>query len=1628
LIDLPALRLCIALGLGAMAPGADSADVDTVPFITFGPQAPAQKGDDDFSQSIVIRVPDSVEDRLYLRVFDPDVGGSADEPTGLWNTETRFSLWSAGDAAAGAPEAGEGVSPVLPGPVLIDERFGESPETDGGWHTLGAFRPDQGESVPGFHLFGFTAQGLSGDDGNLFDLFISKDPSSNQAVPGLFMSSERPTLSVAQGPRRVAEARFSLPRDTSGLTIRHFDLDRAHTRLQLPFAEPVLLRSSGDGVWGVARIPLIPSDGDRVAAITIRGGRNLSNVVTLDVTDDGGKPLPILLPVQPFPLDTPPTPAGEYRIDSDCQTVHFDAAASRDKEGRLTAFLWDFGDGQTGAGQRILHRYSKPGTYEVLLTVVDDSGRVADRSRVTLPVKVNRPPEPSVKHRQVAAPGEPVLFDAGGSRDPDGEIESFSWDFGDGQGMTGSRATHIYPEPGVYDVRLRATDDGPGPCATSETTVQIRINAAPAAAAGDDRRVAVDETLALDASASQDVDGTLEHFHWDFGDGKQATGPLVEHAYSAPGSYIVTLTVEDDSGVDNSRSTDRLAVTVNQRPVAAVSGPTRGAVGEKLGFDASASTDPDGSIIQYRWDFGDGTEGEGVRVEHAYAKPGSHEIVLTVRDDSGTASEEDAARLGVAVNDPPVPDAGADQHVTASEVRFDGTGSRDPDGKILKWTWDFGDGTSGEGPQPSHVYGVPGRYRVTLRVTDDSGTSTDSASDTLDLVVNRKPIADAGPDLTAAPGEGLVFDGSGSFDPDGAITDYRWNFGDGTTGEGVRAEHVYATPGLYSVRLEVRDDSGHAAAIGVADALIMINAPPVPVAGPDRLVAPGQPVELNAGASSDPDGEILSYRWTFSDDHADVQGPVVKRSFPEPGSYTAELEVTDDSGASNGFQRDGLIVRVNHPPVAVAGTPIRSCSPWVELDGSAARDADGDRLRFIWTLGDGREPVTGPRVTYRFPEGGRFPVLLRVDDGTGLVDSVHDDSTEVWINRPPVAVAEGPGVACAGETILFNGAESSDPDGGPLLYRWDFGDGTAAGGVSPAKSYPEPGSYEVVLRVEDDSGLPCNSSEDRLAVTVADAPVADAGEDRTVCSSMPVTFDGTGSRDFDGVVNGYGWDFGDGAKGGGPNPSHVYTQAGDYEVTLTVTGDRIGDCPNQNSDQIRLRVLDAPRVVIEAPGRITTGAPVSFTAAPESGNANEGHGELVYRWDFGDGTSGEGSEVEHRFDVPGRYAIVMTAEDPDGGECSRVRVDHALLVDSPPEAVAGEDLETAPGDFVVFDGSESADPDGAIGQYLWDFGDGEKADGVQAVHRYAEPGVYAARLTVVDNSDLPDNRSEAMRRIRVNAAPEPRMILTPDTPCAEEELVLDASSSHDPDGTLKSWTWDLGDGTTAEGGVVSHKYAEPGRYTAILTVGDGSVAKNASVRLNREIRVNTPPSVLMNIPVTGCPDTPLKFDASGSRDPDGDPLSFRWIFGNETESGGAEASHAYVEPGLHEVTLAVSDRSGSRCGTVRQSAGIRINSAPQAKIAPLRAALFVGGAHDEIQLDASGSHDQDGDPLTFHWDFGDGTEGRGSRVSHGYLEPGYYRVKLEVRDGSAGGCGVGTDELDIEVRRRSAGSDAPSGD
>ena len=174
--------------------------------------------------------------------------------------------------------------------------------------------------------------------------------------------------------------------------------------------------------------------------------------------------------------------------------------------------------------------------------------------------------------------------------------------------------------------------------------------------------------------------------------------------------------------------------TPNQPPTADAGGPYAGETGQTLVFSSSGSSDPDGTIVAWFWDFGDGATSTAANPSHAYSAAGAYTVTLTVTDDDGAEDMDTAGAQIVLPNQAPTADAGGPYSGLEGEtIAFSSSGSTDSDGTLVAWFWAFGDGATSTAANPSHAYAVAGTYNVTLTVTDDDGAQDgDIASVTVD--------------------------------------------------------------------------------------------------------------------------------------------------------------------------------------------------------------------------------------------------------------------------------------------------------------------------------------------------------------------------------------------------------------------------------------------------------------------------------------------------------------------------------------------------------------------------------------------------------------------------------------------------------------------------------------------------------------------------------------------------------------------------------------------------------------------------------------------------------------------------------------------------------------------------------
>jgi hypothetical protein len=842
--------------------------------------------------------------------------------------------------------------------------------------------------------------------------------------------------------------------------------------------------------------------------------------------------------------------------------------------------------------------------------------------------------------------GDTVSLDGTGSSDPDGDPLLYAWSFvtvPTGSALTDANLTGVYTDSasftpdvaGIYVLGLGVydgTDYG-----TDTVIIQVGStsgNNAPMADAGSDQSVQAGSTVSLDASGSSDPDGDPLSYLWVFDqlpsgstltdlDITQSGGSTASFNPDVNGIFILMVGVSDSMAYD----TDTVSITVspvssNNPPVADAGADQILTLGDSASLDASGSSDVDGDPLTYAWIFDSKPSGSalvdtdisqsgGATASFTADVAGVYTLLVAVTD--GTDSDTDTLNITVNAgntNTPPVADAGANQTVSlSSTVSLDGSASSDADGDPLSYLWIFSSLPSSSGltnadisnaarALASVVPDVQGVYSLRLRV----GDGTDYDTDAMSLMVvgsNTPPVANAGPNQSVTLGDTVALDGTGTADADGDPLSYLWLFASLPTNSALTDTDI-STPtsstasftpdvaGPYTLRLRVHDGT-YPSNDYMGVVVTGPNSAPSADAGGDRSVTTGTLISLDGSASSDPEGDSLSFAWTLvapSGSSAVLSDSTAEKpSFiaDVTGSYVAYLVVNDGALMDSDVATITASTNSNGRPVADAGlNQSVATGSTVSLDASGSSDPDGDSLSYQWSFTrlPGSSSLTDADISGATTDSasfkpdvvGRYRLRLDVDDG--LLSATDQSSIEVYAsgssNAPPVA-DPGPNLVLGlGGTASPDGSNSFDPDGDPITYDWSFIRLPGSSGLSDSdisdydtdspQFTPDASGIYILLLVVDDG---TDSAFDAMVVRVINsnsAPTADAGPTQIGFVGTSVAVDGSASSDPDGDPLSYTWTL---TVPIGSNASLASTTSvstsftpdatGDYELLLVVS-------------------------------------------------------------------------------------------------------------------------------------------------------------------------------------------------------------------------------------------------------------------------------------------------------------------------------------------------------------------------------------------------------------------------------------------------------------------------------------------
>ncbi len=379
---------------------------------------------------------------------------------------------------------------------------------------------------------------------------------------------------------------------------------------------------------------------------------------------------------------------------------------------------------------------------------------------------------------------------------------AYSWSFGDGATATGQNPSHTYSSLGTYTVALTVTDaSSPQQRATASKTVTITVPALSVSFIFTPSSPQVNSLITFTGSGSGGV--TPYVYSWAFGDGQVASGANATHTYTTASTFTVTLTLTDAA---NTQVISTQSLTIAPLPIApsftVSTNPTEVNLPVSFSAKASGGTLP---YVSFSWNFGDGSApGSGNTVTHSYASAGTFRVTVTVTDSAGKTGTSTAQSLVLnAKLAASTITASPNPANTGQTINFIATTSGGVTPLICNWN--FGDGATGTGCSTNQIYGTAGNFTATVTVTDSLGVAipesiavkiTAAPQCTVSLVFDPATPEATSPVTFTASTTNCI----------GPVS-FAWSFGDGSTGSGVTAAHIYSTSGTFSVIVTATDSS-----------------------------------------------------------------------------------------------------------------------------------------------------------------------------------------------------------------------------------------------------------------------------------------------------------------------------------------------------------------------------------------------------------------------------------------------------------------------------------------------------------------------------------------------------------------------------------------------------------------------------------------------------------------------------------------------------------------------------------------------------------------------------------------------------------------------------------------------------
>jgi gliding motility-associated-like protein len=598
----------------------------------------------------------------------------------------------------------------------------------------------------------------------------------------------------------------------------------------------------------------------------------------------------------------------------------------------------------------------------------------------------------------------------------------------------------------------------------------------------------------------------------------------------------------------------------------------------------------------------------------------------------------------------------------------------------------------------------------------------------------------------------------------------------------------------------------------------------------------------------------------------------------------------------------------------------------------------------------------------------RVSGVYRVVLSTSIGCTDTSRAVTITVNpRPRAQFTTNSLVQCMrGNVFVFT--NQSTLTSGAMTYQWDFGNGQTSALASPSYSYAAPGSYLVMLSVFSNAGCRDTAS---VVVTVNPQPVAAfTVNDSTQCINGNL-FSFTNQSSISSGSISYLWNFGNGVVSAQANPQHVYTQPGNYTVTLYVTSGT--GCVDSASRIMTVYPKPNPSFTVNATPQCLSGNSFVFT-----NTTTIAAGTVTYTWYYGNGASSVSLHGAQAYALPGVYTVKLVAVSDNG--CRDSITQQVTVIGVVPQAAftVNNPSQCLSGNSFVFTNNSTISA-GTM-TYAWSFGNGQTSTLVNPVHTYTQAGTYTVTLIASSTNGCRDTTRQF---VIVRPQPQPSFTVNSSSQCQGTNSFVFTNTSSIATGSM-TYQWRFGDGQGSTQASPTHSYTQVGTYTVTLI----AVSEYGCIdSIRQAVVVNYTPSASFTINSASQCLVGNSFVFTSTSTITAGTLSYLWRLGNGATSTASTLTYSYSTAGTYTVTLVVTSNSGCRDSVQRQVV-VKPNPVPS----------FTINDNDQCLVGNSfvftNTSTLTAGTMQYRWRYGNGQEATTTNAAVTYAVAGTYTVTL----------------------------------